>query len=249
MSISAIETLWREYLNRYGEPQVRAEIDQRWGTDPNVIEGRIQVGYPPTFQPGYVGAGFDQADCRILFLGDNPGEGKLPSSQEDDRTLTLQLEEFANGRTSFSQLNRFQAIHMLKWPIYRGKGIFSGTSDARISLLPEALRPDLQTVAILNIFPFKTKGNKKPLRGRGQRSASLAGHMWECFVKPTIESLAPQLIVRYPGSDTHKLDLEDLRSKPRTVRVWHPSDYNLSAYKPGLKESWKALADLLSRAE
>ncbi len=52
MSISAIETLWREYLQAYGEPQVRAELHRRWGGDANLTQERIQFNYPPTFQPG-----------------------------------------------------------------------------------------------------------------------------------------------------------------------------------------------------
>ena len=138
--VSAIESLWRSYLNRYGTAGVRTELAQRWRTDPNVSKGRIQLCYPPTFQPGFVGSNFYRADCRILFLGYNPGEGKLQGSRADDKDLTLELEAFANGRTSLAQLSQFQANHMLKWPIYCGKGIFSDTDDSRISLLARAKR-------------------------------------------------------------------------------------------------------------
>jgi hypothetical protein len=119
VSISAIETLWREYLDRYGEPQIRTELYRRWGDDSNVTQGRIQICYPPTFQPGYVGSSFYKADRRILFLGYNPGEGKLQLSQDEDKALALELEAFANGRTSLAQLSQFQSSHILKWPIYK----------------------------------------------------------------------------------------------------------------------------------
>lgn len=249
MSIAVIEDLWRAYLQIYGEPQVRAELPRRWGADANITQERVQFDFPPTFQPGYVGPAFFQADSGILFLGYNPGEGKLQSSQDEDKSLARELRAFAEGRTSLDELSKFQAGHLVRWPVYRAKGIFSETGDASISLLPAASRPSVQAVALLNLFPLKTVGNKKPLAGYGGNATSLKTHMWECLVKPTIEALAPKLVVRYPDSDSYASQLEQLESKPTVLRVWHPSDYNLSAQRSGLAASWSALANCLSAAE
>jgi hypothetical protein len=40
--------------------------------------------------------------------------------------------------------------------------------------------------------------------------------------------------------------LEQLKSQPRIVRVWHPSDYNLSAQREKLVKSWLTLAEEIS---
>jgi hypothetical protein len=244
-SSSAIEDLWRKHLSLYGEAHCRARLIQHWGNDPNISKGRIQFCFPPTFQPGYVGAEFFEARCRILFLGYNPGEGRLPKSQDEDKVLARELNEFANGQTSLAELSKFQANHMVKWPIYAEKGIFSESGDFRISLLPRSVRPSIQSVAILNLFPFKTVQNDKPMVGRRRSSASLSSYMWDCLVKPTIESLAPDLIVRYPDSKRYVSQLKSIQSEARTFEVWHPSDYNVRANRPGLQEKWSSLADHL----
>jgi len=246
VSTAAVEALWREYLHAYAESRIKGELQGRWGADPNVVQRRIQLAYPPTFQPGYVGTNFVESRSRILFIGYNPGEGKLQLSQEEDKTLTKKLNAFAEGQLTLTQLSAFQGSHLVKWTIYRDKGIFSETGDTRIALLPTALRPSVQSVALLNLFPFKTAGNKKPLVGYGGSSSSLKVHMWECFVRPTIEALAPSFIVRYPDSDPYLPQLEQLKSKPRIVRVWHPSDYNLSAQREKLAMSWLPLAAEIS---
>lgn len=242
MNTADIEVLWRKYLRTYAQPRLCSELQNRWSNDPNVVRERIQLAYPPTFQPGYIGARFFDAPARIIFIGYNPGEGKLKSSQEEDKALFNHLDAFAEGQLPFTQLSAFQAGHVIKWPIYRDKGIFSETGDASIALLPTAVRPSVQSVALLNLFPFKTAGNKKPLAGYGGSTSSLKVHMWECLVKPTIEALNPRFIVRYPDSDQYLPQLEQLKSKPRLVRVWHPSDYNLSAQRNKLANSWLPLA-------
>lgn len=242
MSIVQIETLWREYLQVHAESRIRNELQTNWGDDPNIVQGRIQFAYPPTFQPGYIGKHFFESPSRILFIGYNPGEGRLQASQNEDRILSTQLAAFAEGQLSFDKLSDFLGAHIVKWPIYRDKGIFSETGDSRIALLPEGLRPSILSAALLNLFPFKTVSNKKPLAGHGGSSASLKTQMWECFVKPTIEALAPKFIVRYPDSDQYASGLENLKSQPRVVRVWHPSDYNLTAQREKLAKAWSSLA-------
>jgi hypothetical protein len=250
MSTGSIETLWREYLLAYSEPRIRNRLQTNWGDDPNVVHGRIQLAYPPTFQPGYVGVHYFDARERILFIGYNPGEGRQRTAQDDDRSLAVQLSAFANGQRSFTELNEFLANHVVRWAIYREKGIFSETGEDRVALLPKALRPSIRTVALLNLFPLKTVDNKKPLAGRGGCPTSLKDHMWEWFVKPTIEAIAPKLIVRYPDSDQYVSHFEQLKSQPRIVRVWHPSNYNLSAQREKLSNSWLAFAtELLSSRE
>jgi len=245
MNTATIEALWREYLQTFAEPRVKSELQSRWGGDLNVVQGRIQFSNPPTFQPGYVGSHFVKSRTRILFIGNNPAESKLRSSQEDDKTYAKQLSAFADGNLSFMQLSDFQAGQIVNWPIYREKGIFSETGGTRIALLPADLRPSVRSVALLNPFPFRTVGNKKPLAGYGGGSASLKVHMWECLVRPTIEALAPNFIIRYPRSDEYHPQLEQLRSKPRVVRVLHPGDRNLRAQREKLAESWSTLAELL----
>ncbi len=246
MSTSKIALLWREYLQEYADPRIQSILRTNWSSDPNIVQGRIQFGYPPTFQPGYIGKRFFESRSRILFIGYNPGEGRRQASQDEDIALARQLTAFAEGHLSFTQLSDFLGTHVIKWPIYREKGIFSETGDASISLLPEALRPSVFSVALLNLFPFKTVGNRSPLTGRGGSGASLKTHMWERFVKPTIQNLAPRFIIRYPDSDQYVAHLGKLESQPHIVRVWHPSDYNLSAQREKLTKSWLPLAAELS---
>jgi len=246
VTVGAIETLWRKYLRTYAEDRIRAELQSAWATDPNVTQSRIQFDYPPTFQPGYIGPAYSEAESRILFVGYNPGEGKLQSSRDEDNVLARKLRDFAEGAISFEELREFQAGHVVKWPIYREKGIFSETRDSAIALLPVAARPSVRSVALLNLFPFKTIQNKKPLAGYGN-GASLKEHMWEYLIRPTIEALAPRVIVRYPDADAYESMLAQLSARPRIIRVWHPSDYNLSAQRTRLAEAWLPLgAELLA---
>src|SRR5262245_43320033 len=118
-----------------------------WGADPNVTEGRIQVNYPPTFQPGYIGPDYARSGIRLLFLGYNPGEGRLQSSRDEDKVLAQKLRAFSGGHISFKNLREFQAGHVINWPIYREKGIFSETGDSEIALVPVAVRPSIRSVA------------------------------------------------------------------------------------------------------
>ena len=249
VNTAEIEGRWREYLCAFADSRIESELQSRWGADPNVVQGRIQLAYPPAFQPGYIGTHYVSSQSRILFIGYNPGEGKQKSSQDEDKELTKQLNAFAEGQLTFAQLNLFLGSHLLKWAIYSEKGIFSETGNTRIALLPADLRPSVQSVALLNLFPLKKVSNKKPLAGYGGNSTSLKVHMWELFVRPTIETLAPSIIVRYPESDPYLQELEELKSKPRIVRVWHPSDYNLSAQRQKLEKSWLLLAAEISLSQ
>src|SRR5215203_4735929 len=49
-----VEELWRWALPDYREERLQERLTDRWPGDDNV-DGRIAYGYPPTFQPGYVG--------------------------------------------------------------------------------------------------------------------------------------------------------------------------------------------------
>lgn len=240
-SLSEIESLWRTYLRIYGEPQVRVALRDRWQNDPNVAQERIQLDFPPTFQPGYVGASFFDSEARLVFLGYNPGEGRQATSQSEDQVLGRWLQRFTEGHENLLSLSHFQAAHVVKWPIYSGKGIFRETDDLTIELLHSTVRPSIHSVALLNLFPFKTVANKKPLSGWGGPDTSLKTHMWDRLVKPTLELLTPQVIVHYPDADSYTSRLSLLPTKPRLIRVWHPSDYNLNAQRQGLKQAWQHL--------
>lgn len=245
MTIEIVASLWREFAKRFADHDLKNTLANEWASDPNVVHGRIQLNYPPTFQPGYIGPDYLVAHTRIIFLGYNPGEGKLASSQLDDEILAMMLSAFARGDKTFDDLNRFLSTHLLKWPVYREKGIFQETGDCRIALLPKAIRPSIRSVALLNFFPFKTTNNQKPLSGNSRGKGSLKDYMWESFVKPTIDALRPAVIIRYPDSDSYVPRLSYRGSNVPTVRVWHPSDYNLSAQRNHLHESWSKLGDAL----
>ncbi len=243
---TGIESLWRAYLGIYGEPHARNSLIQRWPNDPNVGTARIQFEYPPAFQPGYVGPAYFTNPGRLVFLGYNPGEGSQAALRPGDQLLGDWLQRFARGDETLLTLSQFQASHIIKWPIYRGKGIFRETDDDAIALLPAPVRPSVQSVALLNLFPFKTVKNSKPLAGWGGPETSLKAHMWDRFVRPTLELLAPNVIVHYPDADSYAQSLSALPSKPTLVRAWHPSDYNLNAQRNGLAQSWQPLARALA---
>ncbi len=103
VSIVEIEALWRRYLNSYADPQIRGKLQRRWRDDPNVVRGRIQFEYPPTFQPGYIGPALMADDTRIRFIWQNPGEGRQQSSQEGDKALAQQLKAFARAKISLAK--------------------------------------------------------------------------------------------------------------------------------------------------
>lgn len=240
-----IEALWKAYLCSYGEPQVRTTLKEKWSSDPNVTQGRIQFEFPPSFQPGYIGPDFFGSSTRLIFLGYNPGEGRLATSQADDEVLGDWLKRFASATASFDDLCDFQSKHVVKWPIYRDKGIFRETDDSAIALLPKTERPSVRAVALLNLFPFKTVENKKPLSGSSSPNTSLKQHMWHYLIKPTLDLLAPKIIVHYPDADTYLSKLQDIRTNPTLIRAWHPSDYNVKAQRASLVKSWQSLADAL----
>src|SRR5439155_25576310 len=119
------------------------------------------------------------------------------------------------------------------------------TDDAAIALLPTAIRPSVRSVALLNVFPFKTVGNRNALAGWGNSDTSLKTHMWERLLKPTLELLAPRVIICHPDCDPYSTRLSTLPSRPSLVRVWHPSDYNVKAQRRALAGSWQPLAAVL----
>lgn len=236
VSIVEIEALWGRYLKSYVDPQIRGKLQRRWRDDPNVVRGRIQFEYPPTFQPGYIGSALMTDNTRILFIWQNPGEGS--TFEEGDKPLAEKLNDFAKGKISLAQLSEFQARLVVTWPIYRGKGIFAETDDCRIALLPKAKRPSVRSVALLNVFPLKTTENDPPLVG------ALKQHMWGSLVMPTIEAIAPTIIVYHRLSNAYLCQLKQLKSVHRIVRVQHPAARNPSE----LKKNWRRLARLLPNA-
>src|SRR5438128_875446 len=111
-----IESLWRGYLRIYGEPQVRSALVERWPADPNVVQGRIEVNFPPTFQPGYIGPDFFGSRHRLVFLGCNPGEDTQATSRTDDEILGDWLKRFSGLQESLLSLSHFQADLVVKSP-------------------------------------------------------------------------------------------------------------------------------------
>jgi hypothetical protein len=237
-----IETLWRANLDVFGEPQVRESLLQHWSRDPNVAKGRIQLDFPPTFQPGYVGADYFNSRTRLVFLGYNPGEGSQPALRHFDDCLVERLRRFKDGDESLLTMSDFQARIIIKWPIYHDKGIFRETNESTIALLPAAVRPSVKSVALLNLFPFKTVKNKPPLAGSRDPETSMKAHMWDKFIRPTLDLLAPTIIVYYPAADSYKRNLSLIHSLPTLFRAWHPSDYNVRARRSDLSQSWQPLA-------
>lgn len=212
----------------------------------NLVKDRVQFSFPPTFQPGCVGSKFLFEKNRILFIGYNPGEGKNETSQQADVILQDKQRALSEGNITFTEFNDFLGAHLVNWPVYAGKGILSETDDTAIALLPKELRPSVHSVALVNLFPLKTVGNKKALNdSRGGRK-SLKKDLWELFVRPMIELLAPNVIVRYPDSDSYEDQLQKLETQPKLIRVWHPSDYNVNTRRNELAASWEPLREHLT---
>jgi hypothetical protein len=167
MSVSAkqeaVEELWRQALSEYRQEGLRERLSKEWPGNRNVNE-RIAYEYAPTFQPGYVGPRYSPAGQHLVLMGQNPGEGSDPRSIKADREYRAKLEAFAQGDTGFDDLNRLVASQMVRWPVFKGKGIFRESGAARMSLLDNDVRPSIEDVAYVNYFPFKTAANDPPLK-------------------------------------------------------------------------------------
>ena len=199
----AIEQLWKSNLITYSQDGLKDRLTETWPLDRNVAE-RISYQYPPTFQPGYVGREYLEANQRVVIVSQNPGEGSDSVSESLNVDYRDKLEEFAAGREGWKDLSDFIASQMLQWKVFKNKGIFLESGDDRIELLPTDLRPSIYAVSYVNAFPFKTVGNSKPFR------SPFRAHVWQEYVQPLIELLRPTIIVRFPESD-------DLESELRSI--------------------------------
>lgn len=234
--LQKIEQLWRKWLAIFQQPELEKEMLSRWQGDRNVVE-RISFEYPPVFQPGFVGIEYGRSP-RIVFLGYKPGEGASPEAVQSDKVLSNELSRFAKGTVGFREYNHFLSKHVFLWNIYADMGIFSEQGADRLSLIPESLRPSVNSVALLNAFPFKTQKNKPPLR-----QSALASEAWRDFTLPMLQELEPELVVHYPAVRWCRREVEELGA--RAVGVWHPS-YNASTRPRELEEKWEPLRTALS---
>jgi hypothetical protein len=219
---------------------LRERLSEEWPGDRNVKE-RIAYDYPPTFQPGYVGPSYFSSGGSIILMGQNPGEGSDPVSVEMNREYRAGLEAFTQRDLRFEDLNRLVALHMLRWSVFKGKGIFRESGAGRMSPLDEDVRPSIEDVGYVNHFPFKTSANRSPFK-----MSSLRGHVWTGYVARLLELLAPTVIVLM-GAWGRSVDaqLRGSAGSPKVMTVWHPSDYNLNTRPRELQASWKSLSAYL----
>lgn len=234
-----VARLWTNWLAKFPQRNLQQRLMKCWPDDPNL--GRISFAYPPTFQPGYVGKNYGRGR-RILFVGYNPGEGRTAS--DADAKLAKAICRLADGKLSFQEYNQHLFTQIESWVIYRGVGVFrehgpSTMARAPHGLLPEAARPSLDTVALVNAFPFKTVGNSRPLC-----AGALASLFWQEFTVPMISALKPDAIVYFTGlPKSRQRALHSLCGN--AFRVWHPS-YNSRTRPERLASEWQPFAEFLS---
>lgn len=236
--IEEISMLWRTWVAAFQRPNLQQSMLARWPNDSNVTD-RISFGYPPVFQPGFVGTHYGKPP-RVVFLGYNPGKGASDEAIVEDEVLSRRLCAFADGKLLFSEYNSFLAGHVFHWNIYRDMGIFREHGDRTLKLLPTEFRPSVHTVALLNAFPFKTRDNKRPLR-----NSAISVALWNEFTLPTLKLLQPDIIVHYPDSAILTPSLQQVAT--RVVQVWCPS-YNAKARPRALEAEWKKLSEVLGRS-
>ena len=239
--VAAVEELWRQALQTYREDGLHGRLADGWPGDSNV-NGRIAYEYPPTFQPGYVGPRYFASGRRIVLVGQNPGEGSDPVSIGMNREYQARLEAFVREEVGFGELNGLIASHMLRWPVFRAKGIFRESGAARMSLLADGVRPSIEEVGYVNYFPFKTSGNQNPLKASPFRR-----HAWDTYVRRLLELLEPSVIVPMGAwcTGTVLAELRGLAGLPKVIPVWHPSDYNANTRPQKLRATWEPVSEYL----
>jgi hypothetical protein len=237
----AVEGLWREALQAYREEELEERLVAGWPGDGNV-NGKISYGYPPTFQPGYVGPRYLAAERRIVLVGPNPGEGSDPISKRMNREYRTKLEAFVREEIDFQDLNSLIASHMLRWRVFKGKGIFREGGAGRASLIADGVRPSIGEVSYVNYFPFKTSENRPPFKASAFRL-----HVWTTYVARLLELLEPRIIVPMGAwfSRSVEADFRRLAGSPELIPVWHPSDYNFNTRPEKLRETWEPLSTYL----
>lgn len=236
-----VEELWREALRTYREDGLEERLTDQWMGDSNV-NGRISYEYPPTFQPGYVGPRHFAVERRIVLVGQNPGEGSDPVSMRMNREYRSKLEAFERKEDSFEDVNGLIASHMLRWRVFREKGIFREGGAGRVSLIADDVRPSIGDVSYVNYFPFKTSENCPPLKASAFRL-----HLWTTYVARLLELLEPSVIVPMGAwfSRSVEAELKRLAGSPEVIAVWHPSDYNANTRPRGLQVTWEPLSTYL----
>ncbi len=236
-----VEELWRHALQNYRDEGLHMRLTERWPVDRNVKE-KIAYEYPPTFQPGYVGPHYFASGRRIVLVGQNPGEGSDPTSIAMNREYRAGLEALARREAGFEDLNRLVASHMLRWRVFRGKGIFCEGGVGKVALLDNGVRPSIEEVGYVNYFPFKTSANQNPLK-----DSLFRRHVWETYIRRLLELLEPTVIVPMGAwfSRSVEAELRSLAGSPEVIPVWHPSDYNANTRPWELQVTWKPLSEYL----
>jgi hypothetical protein len=175
-------------------------------------------------------------------MGQNPGEGSDVASVGMDRQYWAKLEGFAQGDVRFDELNHLVASHMLRWSVFKGKGIFREAGAARMSLLDEEVRPSIEEVGYVNYFPFKTSANRPPFK-----ESFFRRHVWTTYIGRLLDLLAPTVIVPMGAWSRGSVDseLRGSAGSPKVIPVWHPSDYNVNTRPQELGASWRPLSAYL----
>lgn len=238
---ASVEELWRRALSEYREEQLSERLSTAWPGDGNVAE-RITCEYPPTFQPGYVGPRYFAQRHRIVMVGQNPGEGSDPVSRGRDSEYRAKLEAYLQEQTDFEDLNTLIASHMLRWDVFVGKGIFRENGSGRITLLDEDVRPSIHDISYVNYLPFKTSGNRSPLK-----TSPFRRHIWAAYVGYMVGVLEPTVVVPLGSWCTGSVEAElrALPGSPEVMRVWHPSTYNVNTRPLELRATWEPLSRYL----
>ena len=170
------------------------------------------------------------------------GEGSDPTSVEMNREYRAKLEAFARGNIGFEDLNRVIASHMLRWSVFKGKGIFRESGAAKMSLLDDGVRPSIEDVGYVNYFPFKTSANRPPLK-----ASSFRVHAWRTYVGRLLELLEPNVVVPMGAwfSRSVEAELRGSAGSPEVIPVWHPPDYNVNTRPWELQATWEPVSEYL----
>ena len=236
-----LEELWRRALLRYRQEGLRERLEAEWGSDPYVAQISEK---PPTFQPGYIGRRYFEAQARLVLLLQNPGEGRKPEQERSNSIYLAYLESFGRGEIGFEELNDHIADQMLNWDIYKSKGLFQEDRKPRDerSLIAEDVRPSIAEVACLNFFPFKTRGELKR-----KAHSPLLEHIWTSHVERTLELLEPAVVARVPATNVLPniaTRLRDLPGPPDIFEVGHPRNRKRFSER---EQSWRPVTDALRR--
>jgi hypothetical protein len=107
----AVEALWRRALSDYRRGIAGAPVRGVAGRPQRQRSDRVRVS--ADIPAGLRRSTLRRVGTRIVLVGQNPGEGSDPASVEMDREYRAKLDAFTRGDTTFKDLNRLIASHML----------------------------------------------------------------------------------------------------------------------------------------